>query len=137
MIRRGMPLATAPVLPTTRNPARSNIDLVPTNAIVSRGAAEPVPHSVCRDLGRAAGVDVVVWLFRPERTRWSHSCVGTRATPPPEGRLRRRTANWLICPPIDGVRTAPGSSWLDNMSKNPRPISASLRMTHGRDLALA
>ena len=34
MIRRGMPLATAPVLPTTRNPARSNIDLVPTNAMV-------------------------------------------------------------------------------------------------------
>jgi len=32
--RRGMPLAVAPVVPTTRNPARSNIDFVPTNAMV-------------------------------------------------------------------------------------------------------
>jgi hypothetical protein len=34
MIRRGIPLATASVVPTTRNPARSNIPLVPTNAMV-------------------------------------------------------------------------------------------------------
>jgi hypothetical protein len=34
MIRRGIPLATASVVPMTRNPARSNIDLVPTNAMV-------------------------------------------------------------------------------------------------------
>lgn len=34
MTRRGIPLATASVVPTIRNPARSNIDLVPTNAIV-------------------------------------------------------------------------------------------------------
>ena len=34
MMRRGIPLATASVVPTTRNPARTNIALVPTNAIV-------------------------------------------------------------------------------------------------------
>jgi hypothetical protein len=34
MTSRGIPLATALVVPTTRNPPRSNIDLVPTNAMV-------------------------------------------------------------------------------------------------------
>ncbi len=32
--RRNMPLAVASVVPTTRNPARANIDFVPTNAMV-------------------------------------------------------------------------------------------------------
>ena len=34
MMRRGIPLATASVVPMTRNPARTNIALVPTNAMV-------------------------------------------------------------------------------------------------------
>lgn len=34
MTRRGIPLATASVVPRTRKPVRSNIDLVPTNAMV-------------------------------------------------------------------------------------------------------
>ena len=37
MTRRGITLATAPVVPTTQYPARSNIDLVPT-----KGAAGQV-----------------------------------------------------------------------------------------------
>ena len=55
-MRRGIPLATASVVPSTWNPSRTNIAMVPTNAMVS--SIRPAGSTGCASTaGAQPGVD--------------------------------------------------------------------------------